>query len=896
MNDSVILDPSSVHSVVSNISKLQDDFSSLSSSIKSATNQIVSARGFNEYIGGLSSDSFSSYVTECGAAVGDLVTTIQQKEISILAFNKDSAAINAFLDTLDRKDYDRLDLSEIDSYISFGRKAGNFFKGLGADIATVGLGLVEGIMDFGETGADLVTLGGTLFASIFTKGYDLLTGSDVTTQMWNETKAKVSEKKVENIFNNFYSDTEIGQSIKNNAYGFDAVRGVSKGLGYTAALIGTNILTGGLASGLGVGASGSITAGQLATTAGVMGFSNGTEEAWADGATTEKGLLYGAATGAWEGAQWYLGAKINQYGGFGDQVAKGIFKGAYAGVGTRIAMDTVDSGLEGFVQPALTMIYKDYGGDSFAENYSKAFEAAGGWANVGTQAAIGAFASAVGEYAGARRLLKANDEATKKASELFKNGGMGDEEVDAARKSIMGDMDADEQGLFGRKKKTGDAGGYKAMTDEEVETARKRLFGNGDTDAKADFFRKGDAVAGGTAAYEHIDRGKQQQIVDEINRRIKQEGHATYHVKSTKDLTSHMLDGVDDLSKLEVRVDGGFVDLDGNFKSQYRKGKYLDRITYNGYEASDIVRRMEGLESRIDMSLPTTERAKQIYEIVSNEYSYSHKSLGSEYGGPSWVDDVIEYTDGTANGKGHRISASLRGMTSNNALGEEGLVCAGYSQVYKELCDRAGVPCDYVSGLAVGDGSSGRHAWNVVLGTNGEQIPVDCTWHSGGGGDWFGASEKFAASHIADSTEIYCNYRPVVQTPQVNSTISHIVNTMDGKNGSGSGNYGLLRYLATGEENSITRTDGARNMLRNLTTSDIENYFKNMDGETRTTSVMSYIKDQLIGRYGKEEGTKQFNAFLSSHDTSYITRSGGARDLANKWLTYEDIVSYILMQ
>lgn len=898
---SVIYDEAVVTSAVSDISQLQKQFSSLSESIKSATNKIISARGFNEYIGGISSDTFSSYVTECGAAVGNLVTSVQQKQISILAYNKDEKAINAFLDTLSNSDYARLDLSEIEEYIGFGRKVGNFFKGIGSDIATVGLGLVEGIMDFGETGADLVTLGGTLFASIFTKGYDLITGSDVTTQMWEDTKAYVSEKKVENIFNSLYNDTEIGQSIKENAYGFDAVRGVSKGLGYTAGLIGVNILTGGLASGLGVGAAGSISAGQLAATAGVMGFSNGTEEAWADGATIEKGLTYGVTSGAWEGLQWYAGAKINQYGGLGDQVAKGIFKGAASGVGTRIAMDTVDSGLEGFVQPALTMIYKDYGGDSFAENYSKAFEAAGGWGNVATQAAIGAFASAVGEFSGARKLLKENQNLDEKASQIFKGEGdvnyraMTDEEIEAARKNIMagGDgVDGDEYALFGRKNKN-KAAGYQAMTDEEVEAARKKLFG-GDSDGKAGFFRKGEAVAG---AYEHVDRTKQQQVVDEINRRIKQDGHATYHVSSTKELTSNMLDNVDDLSRLEVRVDGGYVDLDGNFKTKYKKGKYLDRVTYSGYEAASIVKRMENLEARIDMSLPPTERAKQIYEIVSNEYSYSHKSLSSSYGGPSWVDDVIEYSDGTVGAKGHKISASLRGMTSTNALGEEGLVCAGYAQVYKELCDRAGVRCDYITGQAVDPSGSGRHAWNVVFGTNGEEIPVDCTWHSGGGGDWFGASDKFAASHIADSNEIYKNYYPQVQvksTPQ-NSVISQIVSTMDQKNQSGSGNYGLLRYLATGEENSITRTNGARDMLKSLSTADIETYFKNMDSDTRTSTVMGYIKTQLIDKYGRTEGMKQFNAFLDTRDYSYITRTNGARDIATKWLTQEDIYGYILL-
>ena len=213
---------------------------------------------------------------------------------------------NAIFNMVSNKDYETLDLSSLEQYISFGRKVGNFFKGLFSDVATVGLGLVEGVMDFAETGADLVRLGGTLFASLYTGTHDLLTGDNLTERMWEETKAEVSEKKVESLFNSFYSDTALGKSIKDNFslklpiagdVSFDTVRGISKGVGYSTAMLGFSAVTGGLASGLGIGAQGSVSVAQLTATAGALGFSNGTEEAWADGATTGKGLLYGVASG-----------------------------------------------------------------------------------------------------------------------------------------------------------------------------------------------------------------------------------------------------------------------------------------------------------------------------------------------------------------------------------------------------------------------------------------------------------------------------------------------------------------------------------------------------------------------------------------------------------------------
>ena len=401
-------DGTRVNSAVDAINQISSKFSSLSTSIRSATNQIISARGFQEYVGGISSDTFSGYIDQCGAEIVNLSTSIRQKEVSILAYSEDSNAIGSFLNHLTNKEYQSLDLSELSSYIGLDRRAGNFAKGVGASALTFGLGVVEGVADFGETLVDTAALGLTGAASIFTGIYDFFTGSNTTKKMWENTKAYVSEKKVENAFNRFYDNNSFGQFLKQNAYGFDTVRGIGKGLGYTAGVIGLTAVTGGLAAG-GIGSAGSITAGNLAATAGVLGFGNGTEEAWADGATLGKGLLYGAAAGAWEGAQWFAGAKINQFGGVGDQVAKGIFKGASSGVGTRIFMDTVDSGLEGFVQPALTMIYKDYGGANFVENYKTAFSAAGGWGNVATQAAIGAIGSTIGEISGARKLLKAND-------------------------------------------------------------------------------------------------------------------------------------------------------------------------------------------------------------------------------------------------------------------------------------------------------------------------------------------------------------------------------------------------------------------------------------------------------------------------------------------------------
>lgn len=50
-------------------------------------------------------------------------------------------------------------------------------------------------------------------------------------------------------------------------------------------------------------------------------------------------------------------------------------------------------------------------------------------------------------------------------------------------------------------------------------------------------------------------------------------------------------------------------------------------------------------------------------------------------------------------------------------------VCEGYSESFKILCDKAGIPCV----IAVGNSNGGGHAWNYVKMEDGKWYGVDCT-------------------------------------------------------------------------------------------------------------------------------------------------------------------------
>ena len=288
---SVLYVGNKVNNSIQELKALSGRFFCVANKIQGLTSSMVSCRGFNRIGSGVTSTSFSGEILNCNIELDNLVSKVRNVQTNILSYSNEEKDVEEFLDSLDKNEFKNLDLSGIESYIGVGKKITNGFKSLAATLFAGGAGLVEGVAEFVETGADLITLGTSVVGTVFTGTYDLFTSSDSTKQMWEDTRAKVSEKHVENAFNSFYNETDFGREIKNNAYYFDAVRGIGSGIGYTTSMIALNMVTGGLASGLGVGAAGSVGVGQLAATAGVMGFSSGTENAWGDGATTGKGLL-----------------------------------------------------------------------------------------------------------------------------------------------------------------------------------------------------------------------------------------------------------------------------------------------------------------------------------------------------------------------------------------------------------------------------------------------------------------------------------------------------------------------------------------------------------------------------------------------------------------------------
>ena len=334
---------------------------------------------------------------------------------------------------------------------SFFCSVGDFvwtgIKKVGASIANVVIGLVQGLSEFVEAIVDTCAIIGTAVASIFTGLWDLgqwiagkITGNEdwnsATKAMWGGVMDFVATTHVKDAFRGFFENTAVGKWLDANAFEWfkstGAVYQVANGIGYVAGVVILTIVTfgaGGAAVGAGSAATGAattaVTAGQTAIIAGTAGFGRGAETAWSQGATLGEGLLYGGLNAGWEGLQFYVGAKIGAPGGYGDQIASRLLsQGASAGTralvtsGTRIVLDSVDGGIEGFVQPLLQTVYADgYYDDAgnfieFTENdglFTRAgalFDDMGGWNNVLIQTAIGGGGSALGELGDLTRFLK----------------------------------------------------------------------------------------------------------------------------------------------------------------------------------------------------------------------------------------------------------------------------------------------------------------------------------------------------------------------------------------------------------------------------------------------------------------------------------------------------------
>lgn len=292
--------------------------------------------------------------------------------------------------------------TDSDAFQEFIPKAEKALATTGATIAVAGISLVEGLGEFGEAVVDFANMLGT---ATITPGlalvdagqaiYGTATGqkwTSVTEDAWKGTMSTVSKKYVKSFFDSQYDNNNVMKTLKENSAAFDQVRAVFSGIGYYAGVTALTVAT--------AGTAGIATASSAAIVSGATGISQGSEEAWSNGASLTGGLVAGVENGAWEGAKGYLGGTVLQNG----------FLNVTAGssTGIKVANEALKVGANAVVNSAdpvvSAAVKSNYTGD-----FNSNFQEAGGLDSVKTSALTGAiFTAAVDSIGQVKKIPKKN--------------------------------------------------------------------------------------------------------------------------------------------------------------------------------------------------------------------------------------------------------------------------------------------------------------------------------------------------------------------------------------------------------------------------------------------------------------------------------------------------------
>lgn len=187
-----------------------------------------------------------------------------------------------------------------------------------------------------------------------------------------------------------------------------------------------------------------------------------------------------------------------------------------------------------------------------------------------------------------------------------------------------------------------------------------------------------------------------EKLIKDVNDYISNNPNEDFYINlsNTVGITPDMLMKLN--PKVGIRVAGGYDDYR---VSQMGNDEYITFNTYTRNELINIIKKMQELESGIKPEWNEYQKLIYFYNKLKREIYYDPKF-------ESKSSDEIR---------------SLRGLISGQT------VCAGYSMILKELMERQGIVCHYVSCITR---SGVGHAFNIIE-INGKNYPVDLTWDSG---------------------------------------------------------------------------------------------------------------------------------------------------------------------
>ena len=216
-------------------------------------------------------------------------------------------------------------------------------------------------------------------------------------------------------------------------------------------------------------------------------------------------------------------------------------------------------------------------------------------------------------------------------------------------------------------------------------------------------------------------------------------------VANTKQLSKDFLNVLSNRynNKLSIRIVGAY---DDNMLKRYPTHSFLEKDNiYSLSETKNIINEIEKIEEGINPEWDDLQKTIYFIGQLKNRIIYH---------------PLFEYV----------ASKEIRSLTG---LYTKKTVCAGYSLILKELCDRNNIECHYVMGACNEEDAkkdSTTHAWNLIR-LNGNLVPIDLTWNAEKNrkGKFFSVDDlanvnKFIESHIPNSHEPIQNYKKVLKS------------------------------------------------------------------------------------------------------------------------------------
>ncbi len=643
---------------------------------------------------------------------------ILQEKTGAVIHSAQSSITNGITDAANALDTKRKDLmdwwsNQAKPWIdSTANKIGETVKRTDATVTTFRVSLVEGVMHFGEAIVDLGAIvnslsntSGAMIADGVQSIYGKVTGNEwtsVTETMWDKTKTFVAEEHVTGWFDNLYQDTSYGQYLQENSYGFETTRSIGDGIGYIAGVTCLSIATfgvgGAAVAGTSTASSAAVTGGiavtssQTALIAGLAGVGKGTEKAWNDGASTTQGLAYGALNGVWEGTQYYLGSKIGAADGFGSKIASKILGTSSSNVtkqlvtsASRIMLDGIDGGVEGFVQPLLSMTYKE-------GSYKELFNENGGWSYVATNAVTGAGFSLLGELGDISKFINDNKKTTindidvnienelKSMDDISNKIDVPSQNAEATVKKDISEIE--EKKFKEQNSKIVDL--EKTITDELIPISiLEGILSKKDSyekfinfDANKDFF-------GNHSKYEY-------EIALQNLIRINKENN--YHFQFDKAVEDHII---------------GISDLNINFNEKF--SNLMEKSTQNQQNL------ISGIVEKIPEDLDDISKARAIYLKLNQNVTYSDQYYALNKLEKTSKDATLFEKKADIYNK----KFDIENMDSNK------LVCNNWSNIYKELLEKSGFDSSKIN--VIGKDAIGCHKYVTVELNNNKILLADAT-------------------------------------------------------------------------------------------------------------------------------------------------------------------------